>query len=203
MAEPGKRRPSGDELQRLQNAILSAYDFAALKQMVRFELEEDLLSLVPFMDQGLAGMVHDLVFEYASRPGGLHELVTAARAGNPASPELATVAEELMVIEFEPLPDRRPPGKGTGQTAAPPIDVDEALAKLAELPLDEIPPVMPLPPGSHLPYSTESKILTPLAVASATQPSTGNALPPAVRIRHQLRPSATVTPSRMIMSSPG
>ncbi len=52
MAEPARRQPSGDQLQRFQVALLDAYNFETLKQMLRLHLEEDLLAIVPFVEPG-------------------------------------------------------------------------------------------------------------------------------------------------------
>jgi hypothetical protein len=104
MHGPPRRLPSGDELQRLQEALLDAYSFVDLKQMARIQLETDLLRIVPFVDQNLEGMVHSLIMRFATRQGGLHQLVVAARKGNSTNRALSLVADELLSVNFDPLP---------------------------------------------------------------------------------------------------
>ena len=103
MAEPARRQPSGDQLQRFQVALLDAYNFETLKQMLRLHLEEDLLAIVPFVNQGLKGMVHDLVVEYASRPD-------RRRTGRPA-PGPAHGREFSQTLSQRRYTDIARPGK--------------------------------------------------------------------------------------------
>jgi hypothetical protein len=80
-----------------------------LKQMVRIQLEQDILRIVPFVDQNLTGMVHSLILHFAAHNDGIHQLIVAARAGNSTNRSLAVVADELLSVDFAPLPAQNHP----------------------------------------------------------------------------------------------
>jgi tetratricopeptide (TPR) repeat protein len=94
---------SGDHIQRLQDALLDAYDFDGLRRMVRTQLDEDLERIVAVPGRTLTDIVYDLIRHYAAEAGVLR-LLSAARAENPTNPRLAEVAAEFAGIEFDPLP---------------------------------------------------------------------------------------------------
>lgn len=94
---------TGDHIQRLQDALLDAYDFDGLRRMVRIQLDEDLERIVPVPGRTLTDIVYDLIRHYAAE-SGIHRLLAAARAGNPGNQRLAKIVGEFAGLDFEPLP---------------------------------------------------------------------------------------------------
>ena len=96
-------KPTGKQIARLQNALLSGYDYHHLRQMVRTQLDQDLESITPVVNATLTEIVvfpHPLVHSAArwtSQTG------RAARQENPGNSELARIADELLAVEFELL----------------------------------------------------------------------------------------------------
>lgn len=98
-------QPTGPQLERLHQALLSAYPSeSTLRQMVRIHLDASLDAIVPLHRQNQTDIIFDLIEHYAAQSGGLHQLIHAAQAGNGGNPALAALAPEFLVIDFDPLP---------------------------------------------------------------------------------------------------
>lgn len=97
--------PTGQQIKRLQDALLSAYPtLADLRAVVRIYLDASLDAIVPVYGQNQTEILFDLIEHYAAQPGGLHRLIEAAHAGNPGNPALAALAPEFLSIDFSLLP---------------------------------------------------------------------------------------------------
>jgi hypothetical protein len=94
-------KPTGEQIGRLQAALVGAYNYADLHQMLRTQLDQDVEAIAPVTAANLNDIVYAVIRHYSAQPGGLHRLVTAARAGNPGNPDLALVAPELLAVDFE------------------------------------------------------------------------------------------------------
>lgn len=90
-------------IERLQNALLAAYDEDGLRRMVRLRLGEDLTHIVAVPGRTLTEITYDLVCYYGAQ-AKIPELLAAARQDNPQNPQLAALADELQGKEFEPRP---------------------------------------------------------------------------------------------------
>jgi HEAT repeat protein len=93
---------TGAQIARLQAALVTAYDYAGLRQMLRTQLEENVEAIAPVTDANLKDIAYAVIRHYAAQPGGLHRLIRAARSGNPGNPALAAVADELLAQDFQP-----------------------------------------------------------------------------------------------------
>jgi tetratricopeptide (TPR) repeat protein len=95
---------TSDHIQRLQDALLAAYDLASLRRMVRTQLDEDLERIVPVEGRTLTDIVYDLIRHYAAE-SGIPRLLSGARAGEGGNnPELVQVEGEFAGLDFESLP---------------------------------------------------------------------------------------------------
>jgi tetratricopeptide (TPR) repeat protein len=102
-------QPTGAQIVRLQDALLSAYPtLADLRPMVRIQLEAPLDAVVPLHGQTQTAILFDLIEHYAAELGGLHRLLRAALADNPGNPAIKALAPEFLAIDFDPLPVKRP-----------------------------------------------------------------------------------------------
>lgn len=97
-------KPTGKQIKSLQTALLAAFDHARLRQMLSAELEQNLEQIAPVTNANLTDIVYNVIRHYAAQPGGLHTLIRAARADNPDNQELAQVGDQLLAVEFDPLP---------------------------------------------------------------------------------------------------
>ena len=104
MPEQSKRPPTGEEIQRFQNAILSGYDYSPLKQMVRFELDADLEQIIPTRDLSFSDVTNNLVRYYAAQPGGLIRLARASLNANLGNSLIEDIVEEFEGVDFDILP---------------------------------------------------------------------------------------------------
>jgi HEAT repeat protein len=95
-------KATGAPIARLQAALVAAYDYAGLRQMLRTQVEQDVELIAPVTAANLNDITDAVIRHYAVQPGGLHRLIRAARAGNPSNPTLAAVAAELLALDFEP-----------------------------------------------------------------------------------------------------
>ena len=101
--------PTGPQIERLQQALLSAYPrLEHLRSMARVHLDVEIDAIVPLYGQNQTDILFALVERYATQAGGLHALLKAASAGNPGNPLLAAVAAEFLAIDFDLLPERKP-----------------------------------------------------------------------------------------------
>jgi hypothetical protein len=91
-----------EQMQRLHEAILSAFNEAELRELVRFDLEQDLDGIVA------SGAFHKVVFDlltWAERQGRTPALVAAIRKARPANAQVQAIAKELLVEQTaEPVP---------------------------------------------------------------------------------------------------
>ena len=104
-------KPTSDQLKQLIDALLSAFNYDELKQLVSFELDEELAWFTPVTGKrDLQTVVTELVLFYASQDGGLRRLLTAACKMNDGNELLAQVERDWDGIDFEPLslPDDHP-----------------------------------------------------------------------------------------------
>jgi len=101
-------KPTRDQIVRLQNALLAAYDYNSLRQMVWLRLNEDLAQVTPVLGANLRDTTYDLIRYYAAQPGGFQKLTQAAHQDSPADRELAELAADFAEIEFDVLPVPKP-----------------------------------------------------------------------------------------------
>jgi hypothetical protein len=103
-------QPSGNQLQRLQTAMLNAFGYSDLRRLLRLRLEAELEQIVPIVDRNLTQIVYSLIRLYAAQPGGLLRLTEAAQAERPARPDLAALAAEFATANLAllPLPEQPP-----------------------------------------------------------------------------------------------
>jgi|GEM_PF-730499 len=104
-------KPTSDQLKQLIDALLSAFNYDELKQLVSFELDEELAWFTPVTGKrDLRTVVTELVLFYASQDGGLRRLLTAACKMNDGNELLEQVERDWDGIDFEPLslPDDHP-----------------------------------------------------------------------------------------------
>lgn len=101
-------QPTGQQIKRLQDALLSAYPtLDDLRAVVRIYLDVSLDAIVPVPGQNQTEILFDLIEHYAAQPGGLHRLLEAAQAGNSGNPALKALAPEFLSIDFSLLPVKR------------------------------------------------------------------------------------------------
>ncbi|RPI79066.1 MAG: toll/interleukin-1 receptor domain-containing protein [Planctomycetaceae bacterium] len=84
---------SGPQIKQLQQAILKGFDSASLKQLVLFELNEDLGSIVE------SGPFTDVAFNligWANRTGQVELLIRAVQDARPANGELQQIVKQLL-----------------------------------------------------------------------------------------------------------
>jgi hypothetical protein len=105
----------GTQISSLQTALLSAFDYEQLRQMLYTQLDQQLEEIAPVAHASLTEIVYAVIRWYAAQEGGVHKLVKAARAANPGHAELARVADSLLAHDFDPLPKDGP--------AAPALDL--------------------------------------------------------------------------------
>ncbi|MCB0045101.1 MAG: tetratricopeptide repeat protein, partial [Caldilineaceae bacterium] len=111
-------RPTGAQLQQLEEALLAVFDQTSLARMTSHELDADLEKLVPVPHSNLTVIVHALVRDcYATRRNGLHELLNGALAANPSDPGLIAVKRAFTGLDFDPLPQAKPNPPGPTQSA--------------------------------------------------------------------------------------
>jgi len=104
-------QPTGPQIERLQQALLSAYPrLEHVRPLVRIHLDVELDAIVPLYGQNQTDILFALIEHYAAQPGGLHRLIEAARAGNEGNPALAALAPEFLSIPFDPKPIRKQRG---------------------------------------------------------------------------------------------
>jgi len=124
-AQPGLRL-SGRQLKELRDALLDAYtNQASLREMVRFELDENLATIAGGGD--LAEQTFNLI-DWAERTGRLLELVEKAHHFNPGNVRLRAFAETLPGVTIAPAKTTAqaatPTTRSTAQPKASPIDFD-------------------------------------------------------------------------------
>jgi hypothetical protein len=86
---------TGDQMQRLKEAVLLAYDEDQLQQLVHFTLGKDLFTLVK------PGAFNGVVFRllrWAEMEGDptLRKLVEAIKADRPGRPDVQAIANDLL-----------------------------------------------------------------------------------------------------------
>jgi len=84
---------SGSQKKAFQQALLSAFpDRQALRQMVSFELEENLAAIAG--SRRLRDVIFNLI-EWANSRGRMEDLLRAVQKENPTNPDLAAFIESL------------------------------------------------------------------------------------------------------------
>ena len=112
---------TGKHFRRIQDALLEAYDDFALKQMVRFELDD---SLDRIAGQGnLEQRVFGLI-DWADRAGRVDELVQAACRHNDSSPALKALLAEWPQITGQMQPAQPGEGRRIDVQVSEPIFID-------------------------------------------------------------------------------
>ena len=89
---PLPRRLSGPELQHLVDALIDAFDYAGLRELALFKLDEDLAEIAAGSNLREAAL--SLVL-WTSRQGRLKELIDGAIAQNPGNPGLQRFKREV------------------------------------------------------------------------------------------------------------
>jgi hypothetical protein len=84
---------TGPQVQKLQDAILSAFSGADLEQLLRFDLNLRLGDVVP---NGPMNQIVFLLIEWAEQHGRTEELIQALRRARPKNREFLAVAESLV-----------------------------------------------------------------------------------------------------------
>ena len=79
---------TGPQHQQIQDALLSAFDAASLRQLVKFELDEDLDQITPPGD--LTQRAYHLV-AWADQQGRVPALIAGARKQNPGNADLQEI----------------------------------------------------------------------------------------------------------------
>ena len=93
---------TGQQIRRLQAALLDAFDLDSLRRMVRTDLDQELAVIVAIQGRTLTDIVYDLIRHYAA--GDIHRLLAAACAANPSNRRLVELNAEFAAVEFAPLP---------------------------------------------------------------------------------------------------
>ncbi len=100
---------SGSQLERVTQALRSAYTRDELRAVLRVCMEEDFDDLVA--DKAFAAQVFDLV-RWAERYGRVEQLVRCAAAHNPGNAALQRLAAEVAVSGASPATTATPPTAG-------------------------------------------------------------------------------------------
>jgi len=108
--------PTGEQIQRLQNALLAGYTFDDLRQMVRIGLDAELEHIVPTQDRTLIQIVYALIRWAAAQDGGFVRLAQVALVSNSSNPHLQMWVADYAALDFAVLPL---PGAITDQPDAP------------------------------------------------------------------------------------
>src|SRR5437764_12834697 len=85
---------NGQQLEMLMRAILSGFNASDLEQLVRFELNERLDSLVA-TNNAFMNVVFNLI-EWAENRGRTEELIRALQRARPNNAEIRAAAAELL-----------------------------------------------------------------------------------------------------------
>lgn len=97
-------QPTGQQLQQLTNALLSAFDHDDLTRFTRHQFDKELEWITPVTGQrDLTTITSDLVSYFASQEGGLKTLLGAAMRENPLNPDLGVIVIEWANLDFTPL----------------------------------------------------------------------------------------------------
>ena len=121
-------RMDGEFLERLQGALLSAFDRAELKQFVTYRMTQGLLNDLDFAAP-LRGTVFDLI-QWSLRKGQLDVLIRQARDYNSGNPDLQSFVA-LYEQRLELTPEREL--ERLVKNAAVPMDTGLFLRRVAEL----------------------------------------------------------------------
>lgn len=139
---PRRAHVTGDALNRLQAALLNAYQQDTLAQMLLFELNTRLDAIVPTGSQAFATIVHSCVVWATQRSDiGLHGLLAAALRSSPSNPDLMALAAAWQGIVFDLPPDCPYPGMQpfaeAGSTAffGREAEIEAAVQRLRSFPL--------------------------------------------------------------------
>lgn len=102
-------RPTPNQLNQLQEALLNAFDHNSLTRLIRTHLDINLQWIAPVAGN-LVTIVDNLIAYFASHEDGLKELLKAAVDENPTNGELSALANEWAALNFVPipLPDEHP-----------------------------------------------------------------------------------------------
>ena len=107
---PKRVKLSGEHLRALRDALLDSFDQNTLDQLLRFQFETDLARVVAVKDNNFEQIAASIVIWALQRDGvGLHGLLDAALAINPAGPDLRELDAEWDGVVFVP-PDCPYPG---------------------------------------------------------------------------------------------
>ncbi|MCB0047896.1 MAG: SUMF1/EgtB/PvdO family nonheme iron enzyme, partial [Caldilineaceae bacterium] len=96
--------PTSKEIEQLRDALLDAYSYSELQQMVLLQLGAELSHLVPVVGRNMTQIVYDLVRACAAQPGGFAGLARAGLNGNPQNPALQAAAAAFHERKFAVLP---------------------------------------------------------------------------------------------------
>lgn len=99
-------QPTHEQLDQLTQALLSAFDHAALTRLLRNQLDLDLEWVTPVAGRrDLTTVAENLVAWFAAQEGnGLQRLLAAALAANPQNQQLGDLSDAWAGIDFTPLP---------------------------------------------------------------------------------------------------
>jgi hypothetical protein len=191
------------QLTQLHQALLHSFDRAALRMMVRLQLNEDLDAVAG--DDDLTTMVFDLI-TWAERTNRVGDLVNGALAANPANPELQQLAADyerwqaLTPAANSGAPGMLSPASAPAHTRWVIIAVVGVIVALLAFwllrpYLFPATPIEPAPVEPTLPAAD-----SPLALAPATDAATATIMTaatptPAPSATFTTEPTATLTPA--------
>src|SRR4051812_4333590 len=84
---------SGANARQLHEALVSAFDFQGLRQLMAYDLDEVLENVVG--SGALDTVVYELI-EWADRNGRVEDLIKAAAQNRPRNQQIADVAQALL-----------------------------------------------------------------------------------------------------------
>ena len=82
------QKVNGDVIERVQNALLSAFNLHDLIRLTRIELGADLEEIVALQGRNLQEITYDLIRWCAAQAYGINGLVVAAHRVVPDNPEV-------------------------------------------------------------------------------------------------------------------
>lgn len=110
--------PDGDDLRRIQQALLDGFSYADLEQLARLHLDVELEELVP-RNANLTVAAYHTVRHFAAQAGGLARLLRAMATERPMHTDIQALVAEFTAVEFAVLPLPPP----AADNASPPVQI--------------------------------------------------------------------------------
>lgn len=98
-------KPTSDQLTQLKQALLDAFNYAALTRLTHrhLNLHIEWITLVAGK-RDLTAIAENLIAYFANQEGGLKQLLDAAIEENPSNAALNTLADQWTDLKFAPIP---------------------------------------------------------------------------------------------------